>query len=110
MLIYTGRILPIDNVTIVGNATTVMKDLTSITFNVPILDRYSPVAISLCNEIHWYHNTAQHCGPETVWRYVLQNVYIIEGKTLVNRIGKSCERCRYLNKRTLDVTMGAITG
>ena len=110
ILLYTGRILPIDNVTIVGNATKVMKDLSATTFNVPIVDRYSPVAISICNEIHWYHDTAQHTGPDTVWRYVLENIFIIEGRPLVNIICYSCERCRYLAKRTLEITMGAISG
>ena len=40
-LIYTGRLLPTDSVTIVGNATSVMKDLSAKTFNVPILDWHS---------------------------------------------------------------------
>ena len=110
LLLYTGRILPTDNVTIVGNATNVMKDLTATTFNVPIVDKYSPVAISISNDIHWYHDTAQHTGPDTVWRYVLQTIFIVEGRPLVNRIGRLCERCRYLNKRFLEVTMGAISG
>ena len=110
LLIYTGRILPVDNITIIGNATNAMKDLTSTTFSVPIVDKYSPVAISICNDIHWYHDTAQHTGPDTVWRYVLQHIFIVEGRPLVNRIGKLCERCRYLNKRSLEITMGAISG
>ena len=110
ILVYTGRILPTDSVTIVGNATEVMKDLTSSTFSVPLVDRYSPLAISITSDIHWYHKTAQHCGRETVWRYVLQNSFIIEGRSLVEMMGKSCERCRYLNKRTLDVIMGAVSG
>ena len=110
MLTYTRRILPTDGVSIVGNATEVMKDLSSSTFNVPLVDKHSPLAISIVNEIHWYHHTAQHCGQETVWRYVLQTCYIIEGKSLVEMVGKCCERCRYLNKRTLDVIMGAVSG
>ena len=110
VLTYTGRILPMDNVSIVGNATEVMKDLSSSTFNVPLVDKHSPLAISIVNEVHWHHHTAQHCGQETVWRYVLQYCYIIEGRSLVEIIGKSCERCRYLNKRTLDVVMGAVSG
>ncbi len=110
LLMYTGRILPTDNVTIVGNATNAMKDLSATTFSVPIVDKHSPVAISICNDIHWYHDTAQHTGPDTVWRYILQNIYIIEGRPLVNRIGRLCERCKYLNKKLLEITMGAISG
>ena len=110
MLTYTGRILPTDNVSIVGNATQIMKDLSSCTFNVPLVDRYSPLAISIVNEIHWYHHSAKHCGQETVWRYVLQDCFILDGKSLVETVGRCCERCRYLNKRTLAVIMGAVTG
>ena len=110
VLMYTGRILPTEAVTIVGKATEVMKDLSSSSFKVPLVDRYSPLAVSISNEVHWYHKTAKHTGRETVWRYVLQSCFIIEGRSLIETIGKSCERCRYLNKRTLDVIMGAVSG
>ncbi len=110
LLLYTGRILPTDNITIVGNVTKVMKDLTATSFSVPVVDRYSPVAISICNDIHWNHDSAQHTGPDTVWRYVLQNIFIVEGRPLVEKIGRLCERCRYLNKKLLAVAMGAVSG
>ena len=110
LLLYTGRILPTDNITIVGNVTRVMKDLTATSFCVPVVDRYSPVAISICNDIHWNHDSAQHTGPDTVWRYVLQNIFIVEGRPLVEKIGRLCERCRYLNKKLLAVAMGAVSG
>ena len=109
LLMYTGRILPNDEITILGKATQVMKDLTATSFSVPLVEKVSPVAYSVVNDIHWHHETAQHCGIETVWRYVLMNVYIIEGRSLVKKIRKSCERCRYLEKKTLDVAMGPVT-
>ena len=110
VLYYTGRILPTDNITVIGKATKVMKDLKATSFSVPIVDRYSPVAISICNEIHWNHDSAQHTGPDTVWRYVLKTIFIIEGRPLVEKIGKLCERCKYLNKKLLAVAMGAVSG
>ena len=109
LLMYTGRILPNDEITILGKATQVMKDLTATSFCVPLVEKVSPVAYSVVNDIHWHHETAQHCGIETVWRYVLMNVYIIEGRSLVKKIRKSCERCRYLEKKTLDVAMGPVS-
>ena len=52
ILMYTGRILPESEVTIIGNLTQVMKDLSSDTFIVPILDRNSPLAYSIAVEVH----------------------------------------------------------
>ena len=109
ILYYTGRILPTDEATIVGNATTVMKDLSVLHFLVPIIDRHSPLAYSIINQIHWYHPTAKHSGVETTWRYVLQVAYIIEGRFLVKQIRSSCAKCRYLMKQQLDVSMGPIS-
>ena len=109
VLTYTGRILPTDDVSIVGRATQVMKDLTSTMFCVPLLDRNSPLAFSLVSDIHWNHPTANHCGVETVWRYVLQHAFIVEGKSVVVKIGKSCERCRYLNKKMFEISMGPVS-
>ena len=109
ILTYTGRILPTDSIKIVGKATQVMKDLTSTMFCVPLVEKNSPIAFSIASDIHWNHPTAMHCGIDTVWRYVLQHAYIIEGKSLVTKIGKSCERCRYLNKRSFEMAMGPVS-
>ena len=109
VLRYTGRILPTDEVSIIGRATQVMKDLSSTTFYLPLVDKHSPVAYSIANDIHWYHPTARHCGVETVWRYVLKEVYIIEGRSLITKIRKTCERCRYLNKKNIEVSMGPVS-
>ena len=109
ILIHSERVLPINDFTIVGRATKVMKDLTSTSFCVPLTDRNSPIAYSLVNDTHWNHPTARHCGVETVLRYVTQEMYILEGRELVKKISKSCERCRYLNKKTLEVSMGPIS-
>ena len=109
VLTYTGRILPTDSIKIVGKATQVMKDLTSTMFCVPLVEKHSPLAVSIASDIHWNHPTAKHCGVDTVWRYVLQHAFIIEGKSLVTKIGKACERCRYLNKRSFEMAMGPVS-
>ena len=56
ILYYTKRILPNQNVTVVGRMTNVMKDLQQTSFCVPIIDKHSPLAYSIVNEIHWYSN------------------------------------------------------
>ena len=61
------------------------------------------------SDIHWNRPTANPCGVETVWRYVLQHDFIVEGKSDVVKIGKSCERCRYLNKKMFEISMGSVS-
>ena len=68
---YSGQILP-DHVTIIGKFTKAMKDLSMLTFCVPVLDRLSPVAFSVVNDIHWNDFTAKHAGIETTSRFVLK--------------------------------------
>ena len=109
ILYYTGRILSTQEFNIAADITPVMKDLTSSTFCVPIVDKDSPVAISIINEIHWHHEVARHRGVETLLRYVMQIAYILEGRQLVKYIRNHCERCRFLRKKTIDVTMGPIS-
>ena len=109
VLHFTGRILPEDEVTVLGRATEVMKDLCSTTFCVPITEKHSPVAFSFVNDTHWNDESVMHSGIETTLRYVLKKMYIIDGRSLVKMIKHSCQRCRYLNKKALAVIMGPIS-
>ena len=52
VLTYTGRILPTDNISIVGRATQAMKDLTSTMFCVPLVEKESPLAYSIASDVH----------------------------------------------------------
>ena len=110
VLHYTGRILPTQAVESVVTLTDVMKDLSTTSFVVPIVDAHSPLAYSIVNEIHWSHEVAQHRGIETVHRYVLQVCYILNGRNLVKMFRKNCERCRYLARRTIEIEMGPVSG
>ena len=109
ILYYTGRILPTDQISTLGKATSTMKDLTASTFCVPLVDKNSPLAYSIIMDIHWNHPTAMHSGVETTWRYVLQQCYILEGRSLVKMVRSSCPRCRYLLKRKFNVIMGPLS-
>ena len=42
-------------------------------------------------------------------RYVLQKVYVIEGRPIIKQIRKRSERWRYLLKRCINVAMGPIS-
>ena len=109
LLLYTGRILPNDKITVVGNSTDVMKDLSPAMFCVPILNSNSPIAYSIVNDIHWNDKMVKHAGIEVTLRQILKKVFIIDGRSLVKKIKALCERCRYIEKRTLDVIMGPVS-
>ena len=105
-LYYNGCILP--NLNIITPLSEAMKDLTN-TFCVPVIEKYSPIAYAIVSDIHWNHPVVKHSGVETTWRYVLKKVFIIEGREVVKNVKKSCERCRYLAKKTIDVAMGPLS-
>ncbi|XP_066926258.1 uncharacterized protein [Clytia hemisphaerica] len=109
ILYYNERILPIEKITSTGKLTNAMFDLSSSTFIVPVVDRYSPIAYSIVNFIHWHHPVAKHKGVETVYRYVLQIAYIIDGRDLIRTIRRNCQRCRYLAKKAINVEMGPVS-
>ena len=106
---YTGRILPSTEVTCAGRFTKAMKDLSSTTFFVPLVDKSSPIAYSIINDVHWNDKTANHCVVETTIRHVLKKAHDIEARSIVKSIRKSCQRRRYLAKKTLDAAMGPIS-
>ena len=106
---YNGRILPCDSISVTGKMTAAMRDLSSTTFFVPIVDKHSPLAYSIINEIRWHHPVIQHKGVESVWRYVLKEAFIIEGRDVVTKITKACERCRYIKRKTIEVCMGPVS-
>ena len=109
ILYYAGRILSTDEITIVGKMTSAMQDLKADTFCVPLIDKFSPLAYSIINEVHWYDDSVMHSGIESVWRFVLKRAFIIEGRDLVKLFKKNCQRCRYLNKKSIEVAMGPVS-
>ena len=109
VLYYTGRILPSDQITIVGRLTESMKDLSEDSFCVPIVDKFSPIAFSIVNDVHWYNKTVKHGGVESIWRFILKKVFIIEGRSIVKKVRSSCQRCRFLEKKKIEVAMGPVS-
>ena len=109
ILYYSGRMLPNQESNPVVQLTEVMRDLSSDTFFVPIIEKHSPLAFSIVNEVHWDDPVAKHSGVETVLRYTMKYGYIMEGRELVKKVRKNCERCRYLAKRTIEVSMGPVS-
>ena len=106
ILYYTGRILPSQEFENTIQLSDVCIDLTLSSFCVPLIDRYSPLAFSLINEVHWYNTDAKHSGNETVMRHTQKLAHVIEGMPLVKLIRNDCPRCRLLKKKAIAVAMG----
>ena len=70
--------------------TDIMQDLSSTTFCVPLIEKYSPLAYSIRNEVHWYHESAKHAGVETTLRYTMKYAFIMEGRNLVKQVKSNC--------------------
>ena len=83
-------------------------DLCSTTFVVPVMDEWSPVAISIALEIHWYHSDVQHHGLEVILRQTQSVTHIIGGRNLAKSIKRGCIKCRIMDKRSIDVIMGQV--
>ena len=106
VLYFTGRILPTQEINGQINLADACFDLCSASFNVPLIDKLSPIAYAIANETHWYHPDVKHGGTESVLRQIQTVAFILSGRNLVKSIKKSCIRCRLLRKRAIKVMMG----
>ena len=105
---YSGRILPDQKFQGYPELCEAALDLCKTSFCVPMMDQYSPTAISLALEIHWYHADVRHRGIEALCRQVDRVAHIIGGHNLMVRIKDGCKRCRVLNKKSIEVAMGPV--
>ena len=107
VLYYVGRI-PTHNLDGYPDLCAAAIDLCSTTFCVPVMDQYSPVAISIVMEIHWQHPDVKHTGIETMLTQTLSIAHIIGGRHLVKSVKRICKKCRIINKNSIDVIMGPL--
>ena len=98
ILVYTGRILPSDQINIITPMTSFMKDLHDTTFCAPVIYKHSPLAYAIINEIHWYNKSVKHSGIEATLRYSMKQAFIIEGREVAKRIKQMCNFFRYIEK------------
>ena len=108
VLYYVGRIPPNYEFDGYPELCVAAIDLRQTTFCVPVMDQYSPVAISIAMEVHWYHPDVQHRGLEAILRQTQNIAHIIGGRRLAKAIKRACTRCRIMNKESIDVIMGPI--
>ena len=83
-------------------------DLYPTSFCVPVMDQYSPVAISIALEIHWHHEDVQHSGIDSMLRQTEAVAHVLGGRSLVKSLKDGCKKCRILNKESIDVVMGPL--
>ena len=109
ILMYTGRILASQKIDNQRHLADVCLDLSMDSFCVPLVDKFSPLAYAIVNEVHWYDFDVWHSGNETVLRNVLKIAYIFEARSIVGQFRLDCPRCRYLNKKRIQVAMGPLS-
>ena len=74
---------------------------------IPVIDRFSPLAYSIGQHIHWI--VAQHKGIESCLRISLQHVNILQGMNLFREIGEECIRCNIKRGKFVQATMGPLS-
>ena len=102
---YTSRV-SLSDISFEGSFSDKMLDLTKTSFVVPIVDQDCPLAYSIVNQVNWNDPVAKHAGIETTIRAVMSYAHILNVRQIVKMFKKNCLRCRYLLKKTVEVTMG----
>ena len=84
-----------------------LQTFTGVNFNVPLIDRNSPVAISLA--LHLHYAVYKHKGAETVYRMSLQFARILQGRLLFKEVNDQCMFCKKLRTKYLKQIMGPLS-
>ena len=83
-----------------------LKSFTGVGFNVPVVDRFSPIAVSLAYYIHY--DVIKHRGYETTYRMSLQFANILGGRSLMKQIREECTFCQKLLLKYVKQVMGPL--
>ena len=78
-----------------------------IKLHAPVLDRFSPLAYSVADHVHW--KLAPHKGMETHNRVSLEHVHILQGMSLYRELSQECIRCNMRRKRFVQAEMGGLS-
>ena len=103
ILTYTGRFL---DMTEIGNPTNIFLDLDPLSFNVPVLDRHSPVAYSIM--IFAHTTLTHHGGAVSTLRESMTIAHILRGRDLALEVRRDCAFCKRYKAKTLAAEMGKI--
>ena len=107
ILYFTGRV-PLDSISFECTMTNKMLDLSTGTFIVPLIERYSPLGLSVTNYIHWYNPNLNHRGVESTIRGTITIAHIFGVRDVAKMLRKQCRGRRYLLKKRVDVEMSLL--
>ena len=108
ILYCKSRLLESAELRVVGHLkdTINLESFTGVKFKVPVLDKHSPLSVSVANYLHYVKY--QHKGAESLHRLSLQFCNILGGKQLFNIISNDCMFCKKLQKKLLKQIMGPL--
>ena len=109
ILYSKSRLLESQNVRAVGDLDIGLnlKSFTGVNFAVPLIDKCSPLAVSI--SLHLHYNVLPHRGAETLYRMSLQHANIIQGRTLMKKVCEDCIFCKKLKLKYLKQLMGPLS-
>lgn len=84
-----------------------LQSLTGINFQVPVLDKHSPMAVSIA--LHLHYQVVKHKGYETTYRMSLQFARILQGRILLKDVSEDCMYCKRLRLSYLQQMMGPLS-
>ena len=73
----------------------------------PIIDRYSPLAYSLFQYIHY--DLSKHSGMETCHRLALERIFVIQGFSVLRELAAECIKCKIKRRKFLEMSMEPIS-
>ena len=109
ILYCRSRLLESQNVRAVGDLEIGLnlKSFTGVNFAVPVIDKFSPFAVSI--SLHLHYNVLPHRGAETLYRMSLQHANIIQGRILMKKVCEDCIFCKKLKLKYLKQLMGPLS-
>ena len=107
VLLSKGRLLDSMNYRETGELVGLQLGDLGVRTHLPLIDRYSPMAYSVADHIHW--EVARHRGVETCARMSMENVSILQAHSIFREISEDCILCKLKRKRFLQVEMGPIS-
>ena len=106
ILYSKNRLLESMEFKVVSGMEMVDLDPLNVNMRTPIIDRYSPLAYSIAQYIHYI--VSGHAGLETCNRLSLERVFILQGVSLFREISNECIKCKIKRRRFLEISMGPV--
>ena len=103
ILKYSGRFLDLSELNVQTGA---FLDITTLSFNVPAVDRFSPVAYSVM--VYAHTKLTHHGGAVSSLREAMKIIHILHGKDLAVEVRRDCAFCKRFKAKTLETEMGKV--